>query len=98
MRPACQKGSPFRAQAGTTNHIYISRSSTFSERNKFIQLIHPIKGVLGTLSPVSQLIVPAKLLSVDLFSGDSIFKVFMIGEKKHLSYYPVKVSDMPVSD
>ena len=63
MRPACQKGSPFRAQAGTTNHIYISRSSTFSERNTFIQLIHPIKGVLGTLSPVSQLIVPAKLLN-----------------------------------
>ena len=48
--------------AGTTNHIYISRSSTFSERNKFIQLIHPIKGVLGTLSPVSQLIVPAELV------------------------------------
>ena len=54
------KRQPFQ---GTTNHIYISRSSTFSERNKFIQLIHPIKGVLGTLSPVSQLIVPAKLLN-----------------------------------
>ncbi len=36
VRHACQKGSPLRAQAGTTNHIYISRSSTFSERNKFI--------------------------------------------------------------
>ena len=57
------KGSLFRAKAGTTNHIYISRSSTFSERSKFVSLIHPIKHVLGTLSPVSHLIVPAKVLS-----------------------------------
>ena len=56
-------GSPFRAQARTTNDIYISSSSDFSERNKVIELIHPKGRVVGTMSPISDLFVPPKRLN-----------------------------------
>ena len=56
-------GSPFRAQARTTNDIYISSSTDFSERNKVIELINPKGRVVGTMSPISYLFVPAKRLN-----------------------------------
>ena len=56
-------GSLFRAQASTTNDIYISRSSGVSERKKIIELAHPRRNVLGTFSPVSNLFVPAEVLN-----------------------------------
>jgi len=49
-------------QARTTNDIYISSSSDFSDRNTVIELIHPKGRVLGTMSPISYLFVPAKRL------------------------------------
>ena len=66
VRPACQNRQPFQAQARTTNDIYISSSTDFSERNKVIELINPKGCVVGTMcpmSPISYLFVPAKRLN-----------------------------------
>ena len=51
MRPACPKkdGSPFSAQAGKKNIIFILLSSAFSERSKLLQLVR-----LGTNPMLSQ--------------------------------------------
>ena len=46
MTPACQNRQPIC----TTNDMYPSRSSSVSERNKVIELIHPEKRVGGMMS------------------------------------------------
>ena len=53
MKPACQKKQPAR----TTNHIYISNSSNFSERNRIIELTHPeglVNGAITVNDPHTQ--------------------------------------------
>ena len=52
-----------RAQARTTNDTYILNSSDFRKRNKVIELIHPEGRVVGTMSPISCVFVPAEMLS-----------------------------------
>ena len=54
---------PKGRQARTTKDTYISSSSDFSERKKIIELIHPESRVVGTMSPISYLFVPAKMLN-----------------------------------
>ena len=54
VRPACQNKQPFQG-AGTHNKWYL--------HFKFIELIHPKGRVVGTMSPISYLFVPAKRLN-----------------------------------
>ena len=57
MRPAGQN----RARA--TNDSYISSSSDVNEGNKVIELIHPKGRVVGTISLISYVFVPAEILN-----------------------------------
>ena len=53
VRPACQKKQPAR----TTNHIYISNSSNFSDTNRIIELTHPeglVNGAITVNDPNTQ--------------------------------------------
>ena len=61
VKRLCEWDLHAKAVASTTNWIYISRSSGVSERKEIIELAHPKGNVLGTFSPLSNLLVPAEV-------------------------------------